>query len=69
MIRSGGDSIVNIGSVQAFVSEYGISHYAASKSGIVGLTRAISIDCAPLIGTVLIGQHPLIRCVDLPWRL
>jgi len=49
MMRNGGGSIVNMASVQAFVSEYGISHYAASKSGILGLTRTISIDCAPLI--------------------
>ncbi len=49
MMRNGGGSIVNMASVQAFVSEYGISHYAASKSGILGLTRTIAIDCAPLI--------------------
>ena len=36
-------------SVQAFVSEYGVSAYTASKSGLLGLTRTIAIDCAPLV--------------------
>ncbi len=39
--------IVNIASVLAFVSSFGVSNYAASKSGIVGLTRSASVDLGP----------------------
>jgi NAD(P)-dependent dehydrogenase (short-subunit alcohol dehydrogenase family) len=62
MMRNGGGSIVNMASVQAFVSEYGISHYAASKSGMLGLTRTISIDCAPLIRCNAVCPG----CIDSP---
>jgi NAD(P)-dependent dehydrogenase (short-subunit alcohol dehydrogenase family) len=46
MIRSGGGSIVNIASLQGM---YGWPHYAAyaaSKAGIIGLTRQIVVDYA-----------------------
>jgi NAD(P)-dependent dehydrogenase (short-subunit alcohol dehydrogenase family) len=52
MIRSGGGAIVNIASIQGM---YGWPHYAAyaaSKAGILGLTRQIAVDYA--------GNH--IRC-------
>jgi NAD(P)-dependent dehydrogenase (short-subunit alcohol dehydrogenase family) len=52
MIRSGGGSIVNIASLQGM---YGWPHYAAyaaSKAGILGLTRQIVVDYA----------HQAIRC-------
>jgi len=62
MVRRGGGSIVNMASVQAFVSEFGISAYAASKSGMIGLTRAISIDCAPLIRCNAVCPG----CIDSP---
>jgi NAD(P)-dependent dehydrogenase (short-subunit alcohol dehydrogenase family) len=62
MLRNGGGSIVNMASVQAFVSEYGISAYAASKSGMLGLTRTISIDCAPLIRCNAVCPG----CIDSP---
>ncbi len=62
MMRKGGGSIVNMASVQAFVSEYGISHYAASKSGVLGLTRTIAIDCAPLIRCNAVCPG----CIDSP---
>ncbi len=62
MLRSGGGSIVNMASVQAFQSEYGISAYAASKQGMLGLTRTISIDCAPLIRCNAVCPG----CIDSP---
>jgi NAD(P)-dependent dehydrogenase (short-subunit alcohol dehydrogenase family) len=62
MLRNGGGAIVNMASVQAFVSEYGISAYAASKSGLLGLTRTISIDCAPLIRCNAVCPG----CIDSP---
>jgi NAD(P)-dependent dehydrogenase (short-subunit alcohol dehydrogenase family) len=39
--------IVNISSVQAFATESQISVYAASKAGILGLTRGMALDFAP----------------------
>ncbi len=49
MLRSGGGAIVNVSSVQAFVSEYGVAAYATSKTALLGLTRTIAIDYAPRI--------------------
>jgi NAD(P)-dependent dehydrogenase (short-subunit alcohol dehydrogenase family) len=39
--------IVNIASLQAFVGSFGVANYAASKSGLVGLTRAAAADLGP----------------------
>jgi NAD(P)-dependent dehydrogenase (short-subunit alcohol dehydrogenase family) len=42
----GGGAIVNIASVQAYVAQNGVAAYAASKGGIVSLTKAMAIDHA-----------------------
>lgn len=39
--------IVNIASIHAFVGHFGVSNYAASKSGLVGLTRSAAADLGP----------------------
>jgi NAD(P)-dependent dehydrogenase (short-subunit alcohol dehydrogenase family) len=39
--------IINIGSVNSFRPEAQVAHYAASKGGIVLLTRAMALDLAP----------------------
>jgi NAD(P)-dependent dehydrogenase (short-subunit alcohol dehydrogenase family) len=39
--------IVNIGSVNSFHPEAQAAHYAASKGGIVLLTRAMAMDLSP----------------------
>ena len=41
-------AIVNISSVHAFVSYSGFAAYDASKSGLVGLTRALALDHAEM---------------------
>jgi len=46
MIEAGHGAIVNISSRQAERSSPGLSAYAASKSGLNGLTRAIAVDYA-----------------------
>jgi NAD(P)-dependent dehydrogenase (short-subunit alcohol dehydrogenase family) len=46
MVAAGHGSIVNISSRQAERSSPGMSAYAASKSGLNGLTRAIAVDYA-----------------------
>jgi NAD(P)-dependent dehydrogenase (short-subunit alcohol dehydrogenase family) len=39
-------SIVNISSIHASVTVKGMFPYAAAKSGVVGLTRSLALDCA-----------------------
>ncbi|MFC5401377.1 SDR family NAD(P)-dependent oxidoreductase [Cohnella soli] len=46
MLQQGGGVIVNVSSVHALATLDGYSAYAASKAGIVGLTRAIALDYA-----------------------
>ncbi len=43
---SSGGKIVNISSIAAFVGFAGLAHYCASKSGMVGLTRALALELA-----------------------
>lgn len=45
MRRSGGGSIVNIGSVEGLAANPAHSAYCASKAGLHGLTRAVAVDC------------------------
>jgi NAD(P)-dependent dehydrogenase (short-subunit alcohol dehydrogenase family) len=47
MKRGGGGAIVNIASIHASLTIAGMFPYAAAKSGLVGLTRSLALDCAP----------------------
>ncbi len=44
---AGGGSIINIASVHAFRTTARCSPYAATKAGLVGLTRTMALDYAP----------------------
>jgi NAD(P)-dependent dehydrogenase (short-subunit alcohol dehydrogenase family) len=44
MVGAGGGAIVNTASVAGLVGERGIGAYAASKHGVVGLTRTAALD-------------------------
>jgi NAD(P)-dependent dehydrogenase (short-subunit alcohol dehydrogenase family) len=46
MRKSGGGSIVNIGSILGLISMKGRAAYTAAKSGVTGLTRAMALDHA-----------------------
>ncbi len=46
MIEGGGGAIVNIASVQGLQSARGVSAYAASKGGILNLTRQLALEYA-----------------------
>jgi NAD(P)-dependent dehydrogenase (short-subunit alcohol dehydrogenase family) len=48
MKRAGRGSIVNIASIHATLTMAGMFPYAAAKSGIVGLTRSLALDYAPM---------------------
>jgi glucose 1-dehydrogenase len=66
MLQAGGGNIVNVSSVHALSTLEGYSAYAASKGGIVSLTRAIALDFAKQnirVNTVLPGavQTPMLE--------
>ena len=46
MLNTGAGSITNVASVSALVGQRGLSHYAASKGGIISLTRVTAIEYA-----------------------
>ena len=46
MRRKGGGSIINVSSVQAYVSQKGAAAYVATKGAINALTRAMAVDHA-----------------------
>ncbi|MGH7464147.1 MAG: SDR family NAD(P)-dependent oxidoreductase [Longimicrobiales bacterium] len=39
--------IVNVASVHGLRSEFGLSNYAASKAGVIGLTRSAAVELGP----------------------
>jgi NAD(P)-dependent dehydrogenase (short-subunit alcohol dehydrogenase family) len=45
--KSGGGAVVNVSSVHAVATSANIAAYAASKGGLLALTRAIAIEFAP----------------------
>lgn len=54
MEKASHPAIVNVGSVQGFVSQRNVAAYAASKEALNGLTRSIAIDFAPKIRCVAV---------------
>ncbi|GAB4587042.1 SDR family NAD(P)-dependent oxidoreductase [Nocardia sp. IFM 10818] len=46
MRRSGGGSIVNVGSIASVVAEEHLAAYCASKGGVLALTKAIALEHA-----------------------
>ena len=63
---AGGGAIVNVSSVHAIVTSANISSYAASKGGLLALTRAMAIEFAPdniRVNAVLPGavDTPMLR--------
>lgn len=49
LIAGGAGAVVNVASVQAFAAQRGVVAYAASKGGVVALTRAMAVDHAPAV--------------------
>jgi 3-oxoacyl-[acyl-carrier protein] reductase len=69
MIAQGGGVIVNMGSICAWRAEAGQSAYAASKAGILALTRCAAIEAAPhkvRINAVVpsLALHPYLQKVS-----
>jgi len=49
MQKKGHGVIINVGSVQSFLSQQRVAAYTTSKSALLGLTRSIAVDYAPHI--------------------
>jgi NAD(P)-dependent dehydrogenase (short-subunit alcohol dehydrogenase family) len=47
MKRSGGGSIVNLGSISSFVAQPEFLTYSATKAALVNMTRCMALDLAP----------------------
>jgi NAD(P)-dependent dehydrogenase (short-subunit alcohol dehydrogenase family) len=47
MIKRGGGSIINVASTLGLYAVPGASSYCASKGGLISLSRAMAIECAP----------------------
>jgi len=54
MLKSGAGVIINLSSVQAFVSQHQVAAYTTSKTALLGLTRSIAVDYAPEIRCVAV---------------
>jgi len=54
MQKSGSGVVINVASVQAFVSQKNVAAYTTAKTAILGLTRSIAIDFAPNIRCVAV---------------
>ena len=48
MVRSGGGTIINMGSIAAHIAHSAQAVYATSKAGIEALTRAMAFELAPV---------------------
>lgn len=46
--------VINIASVQAFVSQQKVAAYTTAKSAVLGLTRSIAVDYAPQIRSIAV---------------
>ena len=46
MARGGGGKILNIGSMYSYFGAHGLVAYAASKTGLLGLTRTLAVELA-----------------------
>ena len=54
MIKRGGGVVVNVSSVQAFLSQSQVAAYTTSKTAMLGLTRSIAVDYGPRIRCVAV---------------
>jgi NAD(P)-dependent dehydrogenase (short-subunit alcohol dehydrogenase family) len=54
MMKAGEGIVVNMSSVQAFVTQENVAPYVTSKSALIGLTRSIAVDYAPEVRSVAI---------------
>ena len=65
MQRNGKGVIINVSSVQAFITQKSVAAYTTAKTALLGLTRSIAVDYSPQIRSVAICpgtiDTPLLR--------
>ena len=54
MQQQGSGVVINVSSVQAFVSQQNVAAYTTAKTALLGLTRSIAVDYAPKIRCVAV---------------
>lgn len=54
MMKLGKGVVINMSSVQAFVSQNVVAAYTTSKTALLGLTRSIAVDYAPKVRCVAV---------------
>ena len=54
MVKNKKGCIINVASVQSFISQKNVDPYTTSKTAILGLTRSIAVDYAPEIRSVAV---------------
>jgi len=54
MQKRGGGVVINLASVQSFLSQQNVAPYTTSKTALLGLTRSIAVDYAPSIRCVAV---------------
>lgn len=59
MRSAGGGSIVNVASDLAVMGAAGLVPYSASKAGLLGLTRALAVELAPLVRVNAVCPGPI----------
>lgn len=52
--REGGGVVINMASVQSFLSQHNVAAYTTSKTAMLGLTRSIAVDYAPSVRCVAV---------------
>ena len=54
MQKQGSGVVINVASVQSFISQEKVASYTTSKTALLGLTRSIAVDYAPSIRCVAV---------------
>jgi len=54
MLKNGKGCVINVASVQSFISQKNVAPYTTSKTALLGLTRSISVDYAPNVRSVAV---------------
>lgn len=54
MQKNGKGVVINVSSVQAFLSQQKVAAYTTSKTALLGLTRSIAVDYSPSVRSVAI---------------
>jgi len=59
MLENKSGSIINVVSELAYIGDVNVSHYAASKGGVVSLTRSVAREAAPDVRVNAIAPGPI----------